>query len=292
MLWLNENELRAVFDHAPLPMHVLGPEGKILWVNSAWRALLGYSKDAALGRTLASIAAPESVEALAAHFRELKAGAIALDTEVALMSASATPVSLSLTSRVFPPAGAGQGFTYSVLFDIRRRKMLEFELTGMTMKDYLTGAYNRRAAMEIVNTEISRVDRYGGDLSVLMVDVGGMQRINRVYGSRAGDAVLVRVAEVVGMHKRASDSICRYGGDEFLVILPGTDADGAVTYAERLAPAVKVSLDDGSAISLFLSVGVAEFNDEVLDADALVANAESALAEASAAGGGLILYGG
>ncbi len=127
--------------------------------------------------------------------------------------------------------------------------------------DELTGAYNRRFGLLRLREEFSRALRTGTPLSILMLDLDHFKRVNDTYGHAAGDLVLKMVAQVIRKSVREEDIVCRYGGEEFLVILPGAEKEGAVLVAERLRTAVEeqVIMYGGQAIRITVSIGVAGY---------------------------------
>jgi diguanylate cyclase (GGDEF)-like protein/PAS domain S-box-containing protein len=112
------------------------------------------------------------------------------------------------------------------------------ELQALAMTDPLTGCLNRRSFFAQFDTHWSAAERYGHGLSCVMVDVDFFKKINDQHGHAAGDVVLERVANVLKSLLRGSDLICRYGGEEFCVLLPHTDARGALEVAERFRHAI------------------------------------------------------
>jgi len=158
-------------------------------------------------------------------------------------------------------------------------------LERLARTDDLTGALNRRAVLARLAEEARRQDRYGGDLSILMLDLDHFKRINDTYGHLAGDEALTHVGATLAEALRATDALGRYGGEEFLVLMPGTDLAGA----RRLAERVRWSLSSapltlaGERVRLTCSVGVAAASGRCAP-DALLAAADRALYQAKEAG--------
>lgn len=146
----------------------------------------------------------------------------------------------------------------------------------------LTGLYRREAVLEILDREWSRAQRYDRPLSIALVDLDRFKEVNDRHGHLAGDAVLQRVAHELKSVLRDSDFIGRYGGEEFLIVLPETPLQGARLFAEKLREylaGVEIPLDSGSVVRLTLSAGVAgrESVPGALRARALLAAADEAL---------------
>ena len=133
------------------------------------------------------------------------------------------------------------------------------ELALLASQDALTGALNRRAFMIDAHREFSRVRRYGGELSCLMFDLDHFKSINDSYGHAAGDLALTTAAGFIRTRLRTPDLFCRWGGEEFVMLLPGTDLDGAVHLAESLREGLsRLELEtEGLCFTLTASFGVA-----------------------------------
>ncbi len=151
-----------------------------------------------------------------------------------------------------------------------------------SITDALTGLKNRRALLERLGEEVSRSQRYGGPLSLVMIDVDQFKPFNDTFGHPAGDAVLEQVARVLGDHSRATDFVARYGGEEFAILLPSTDREGALVLAERFRRAVEGA--GWLQRDVTVSVGVATMTGAEAGAASLVALADEALYRAKEAG--------
>ena len=153
--------------------------------------------------------------------------------------------------------------------------------------DPLTGIANRQAVLTRVEEELARASRYKRQLSVIIVDLDHFKRLNDSHGHLAGDIILRNVAQLLAANVRAVDLAGRYGGEEFLIVLPETDPDAAASLAEKLRRIVggsEVRLADGEAATVTLSAGVAGGPGDVLKLDALIRDADAALYSAKALG--------
>jgi len=149
--------------------------------------------------------------------------------------------------------------------------------------DYLTGLSNRRHFLEQAETELARVLRYGGELSILMLDIDHFKQINDTYGHKVGDMVLQKLAAVCHSTLRDVDIIGRIGGEEFAVVLPETDQGEALEAAERLRAALaaaRVPLSSGLPLQFTASLGVATLKDSDTNIDTLLSQADQALYQA------------
>jgi diguanylate cyclase (GGDEF)-like protein len=152
--------------------------------------------------------------------------------------------------------------------------------------DDLTGLENRRAVEEKLRRELARAERYNGELCLVFVDLDNFKDINDRHGHPVGDLVLAAVAETLGETMRDIDTAGRWGGEEFALVLPGTDAVGGAAVAERARAAVaarQILAPDGGTVAVSASFGVAAFPGSS-DFDSLVAAADEALYRAKRSG--------
>ncbi len=154
----------------------------------------------------------------------------------------------------------------------------------LAFRDGLTGVFNRRYFETRLIDEVTRAARYGGGVSVLMIDLDHFKRINDEFGHLLGDDVLRTISEIFVRQLRKIDVVCRYGGEEFAVILPTTQGVSAATVAEKLRRAVANAKLPGVHYPVTISVGVAEFPGNGIQRDDIVGAADSALYSAKAAG--------
>ena len=152
--------------------------------------------------------------------------------------------------------------------------------------DGLTGLANRRQCEDQLASELARVERFGGPLAVVLADLDNFKAVNDRFGHATGDVVLREFARTLDEGIRDVDLAGRWGGEEFLLILPGTDLSGAALVAERIraARAERVVLSaEGDPIRVTASFGVAAFP-EVQSVEGLLAAADGALYQAKGAG--------
>ncbi len=157
-------------------------------------------------------------------------------------------------------------------------------------RDVLTGLYNRGHLDEVLEVEFDQASRQGWPLTLGFVDLDHFKSVNDRYGHVAGDRVLARMAEVLGSQLRAGDLAVRYGGEEFVVLLPGVSGATAAGVFERVRRALEravPTLDDGTAVAVTASIGVASHMDGALRRacpQELVQAADAALYAAKRAG--------
>ena len=177
---------------------------------------------------------------------------------------------------VFFPAFIAMGFVlYSagqikeLESEIKKRKKTEEALINsekkfrkLSITDELTGLFNVRYFFNELKVEIDRADRYSNPLSIFFVDINDFKNYNDTYGHLEGDQVLRKIGQTIQSCMRGPDSAYRYGGDEFVGILPETREQGAAIVTERIRKIVKAHKffpNPDTAVSMTVSVGVAEY---------------------------------
>lgn len=161
------------------------------------------------------------------------------------------------------------------------------ELERLARTDELTGVANRRYLMECLEQEFARSQRYQRPFSLLMADLDHFKRINDSYGHQVGDDVLVRTAAAMRSTLRQNDIVGRYGGEEFALMLPETEVEGALTVAERCRQMIEELVVEvqGVRVPVTASLGLATNpSASIASVDALMRVADGALYEAKRAG--------
>jgi diguanylate cyclase (GGDEF)-like protein len=171
-------------------------------------------------------------------------------------------------------------------FMLLHKERAEGEAARLATMDPLTGAYNRRTFHEIAERELSRARRAGQPLSIIVLDIDHFRAVNERHGNRVGDLALQCVADLARGALRKEDMLVRYGGEEFLVLLPGAGLDDVAQIGERIRRAVgETSVVEGEQrISVTVSLGGATYGDGAASAEQLVARADAALYGAKAEG--------
>lgn len=171
--------------------------------------------------------------------------------------------------------------------DVTERRALLSRLEQQSHTDKLTGLHNRGHFCSLTELELARVGRYGGTLSMLMFDIDGFKEIDDRYGQKAGDLVLIGLAETCRATLREMDIAGRLGGEEFAILLPETDGPKAIEAAQRLRLAIaanQTELPDGSSLAITASFGVTSVDGRQIDLDALMHELDAALEDAKSAG--------
>lgn len=160
------------------------------------------------------------------------------------------------------------------------------EIYRMTIIDGLTGVFNKRYFLEALEKEMSRAQRYGRPLSILMFDIDHFKRVNDNYGHLAGDYVLQALARLISTRARREEIFARYGGEEFVILLPETQNDGAMELAEQLRKRVAsyTFVFEGEEIPVTVSIGVATIQGDGISETELIRRADEKLYQAKAEG--------
>ena len=177
-------------------------------------------------------------------------------------------------------------FALSLSFVILGNESLSHELARQARTDALTGCLNRGTLEELAKREAARARRHDRLLSLALIDVDHLKAINDEHGHAAGDAALRHVGRVFAQAVRAQDLFGRYGGDEFLLVMPETGKADAVAACERVCRAVKSAIVDhgGVRLAITVSVGVATTRGNAADVAGLLSAADAALYAVKAGG--------
>lgn len=161
------------------------------------------------------------------------------------------------------------------------RSNLYKEMEHMSITDGATGLFNQRYFFQQLQKEISRAQRYGNPLSLLIIDIDLFKTYNDKFGHVTGDKVLFELAQLIRQNVRSFDIVCRYGGEEFTVILPETGIEGAVVLAERLRAMVEkfpfTDAHETRTEPVTISIGAASYPAHASDPDGLIRAADMAL---------------
>lgn len=178
----------------------------------------------------------------------------------------------------------------AAVFNFGFMTLVTYRLVGrlrdLSQRDALTGLFNRRAMEQSLSVEWQRWRRSGSRFALVALDLDHFKRVNDQHGHPSGDAVLVETARRLMHHARAADVVARTGGEEFLIMLPDTDLDGARIVADRLLMDLRDHPVEHGALRLAVtaSVGVARAEAEDVDVNAVVARADRALYRAKREG--------
>jgi len=291
-LWERERILSAITDSARDAIVMLDGQGKVVFWNPAAEQLFGYSREEVLGRELHRLLVPNeelyrACKKALKHFQLTGEGNIVgktIEFKGRHKDGQEIYVELSLSPLKIKDAWHAVG----ILRDISERKKMEEQLYRLSITDPLTNVYNRRFFMQMLKQEIQRAQRTGRSFSVIMLDLDHFKSVNDRFGHAAGDLVLKTIAEAVSKRIRKTDSLARWGGEEFIILLPETPVDGATNLAEELCASLS-SLTVPGVGHVTASFGVAGYvpSDTV---DTITMRADNMLYEAKTAGRNCVRY--
>lgn len=174
----------------------------------------------------------------------------------------------------------------AIVRDISENKKTEEELLRLASTDPLTGALNRREFTALAERDALRAQRYNRPLSILMFDLDHFKRLNDTYGHAAGDKALQRFTTICCNALRTVDIFGRWGGEEFVALLPETDSAGAANIAERLRKSVADNSFEfgGHKIGFTVSIGIAQYRSTETSVEGPLSRADQAVYDAKKAG--------
>ena len=229
----------------------------ILYVNPGFTRMTGYRLDEVIDCNPRFMQGPKTDRAVIRRLREN-----CLNGEVFLGSTvnyrkDGKPFDIEWT--VAPIRDESGTITHfmAIQRDVTEREAMRHRLEYLARHDALTGLFNRQYTQKLLEQEIERCERYGTALSVLVLDIDHFKRVNDTHGHACGDVTLQHVAQLVADRIRTNDIVGRWGGEEFLVLLPHTTLDGAVEAAECLRAQIE-QLEPEDAPAVTISIGAAE----------------------------------
>ena len=281
----SEARLRTAFDAAPIGMAEVGVDGRFLRVNPALCDLLGYSAHVLEQLNPAELSHPDDAAMVRSAIGALARGAAsANEAEYQFMHAAGHTIWANVHAVAVRRADGTTDHLLAHFVDVTDRKRFEQELQRLADHDPLTGLLNRRGFERELDRELAYAARYGRSGAVLMLDIDYFKAVNDQLGHAAGDQVMIGVACVLrGL--RATDTVARMGGDEFMVLLPRVTMPEAEHVAATIVNGVREAFPPGDrGAPVTVSVGVAMIGDADIGGAELLMNADRALYSAKRAG--------
>ncbi|MBL8099715.1 MAG: GGDEF domain-containing protein [Anaerolineales bacterium] len=289
-----------VMDHIPQLVVVLGADDLIVDVNEVAETWTGISKDEMLGKD------PLQIFKEWPQFLNRMLVTEETSEEVTLPGDPIRIVELMVIPIKNKTDGKLNGRAI-VAHDVTERKQAENDLTDMNeilwgkieeveslraqlqeqaIRDPLTGLFNRRFFSEALEKEFSKAARENSSLSVILLDVDHFKKFNDTYGHKCGDFVLQSLAKFLNENVRKGDIICRFGGEEFVILMPNADTNAAQERAELLRKEFENMLFeyDDKKLKCTFSAGVASFPSHALQSELLLSLADQALYQSKANG--------
>ncbi len=284
----SEERLRFMTENTHDVVWQLDRDLRFTFVNGADERMRGFRREEVIGSTLNQQLTPSSRVTLAQATERQMASAHSRGEsfEVEMLCKNGGRVWVEINSTPIRDAVNQLSGYIGVARDATQRREANKKLHEQIIRDPLTGLFNRRYLDESLERELSRAKRDGLPLSLLMVDIDYFKKLNDTYGHQAGDEVLKRLGELVGKGARSGDLPCRYGGEEFLLVLPTMSLESAVERADqwRIAFANERIAFADTFLSATLSVGVASFPSHGSTCDELIRAADQALYAAKHSG--------
>ena len=282
-------------DGSPTPTFVLDREHRVVFWNRACVELTGVSRLEMVGSTeiwkpfyprarpvLADLILSENLALLSGLYGEKKLRAYpllkgAFEAEDYFEALGGKSRHLHFMSApIYDQDGELWGAIES-LQDMTEHKALEARLSELATVDGLTGVFNRQYLEKKLEEEVSKARRYGDHLGMILLDIDQFKEINDHYGHLVGDQVLKKTAEIIKSCLRTTDTVARFGGDEFVIILPRTDGDQLASVRERLEVMMKhLTVQDQEGRNCTFSVSLGDHTDN-RDYDQILRKADAAM---------------
>lgn len=291
----SERRLSSILDNVELISIMLDHEARLTYCNDYLLRISGWQREEIIGRRWEEVFRPvQTGDQMRTFFPDLLAdrpGARHHESRIVMRNGELRTIFWNNTALRSPDGGIVGAA--SVGQDITERKQSEEELQALqqllreqAIHDPLTGLYNRRYMDEVLARELIVAERKGRSVSAIMGDLDHFKLVNDRHGHRAGDEVLRTFGALLKANSRGSDIDCRYGGEEFLLLLPDMNEQSARARAEtlRVALASTPVPFEGSVITVTGSFGVACFPKHARTGDNLIAAADKALYAAKEAG--------
>ncbi len=238
--WLLEPHTQALFMHFPLPLAILGKDGKIKQLNHSFNA--NFSATCLKSENLHEILQESDEDCTSFHCQECNA-------EIFVRMVSVGDHKILVLEK------SEQDDHASELAALHQRVM---ELEKISVSDRLTGAWNRAHFDRVIAIELSRSSRYRQAVSLIFFDIDHFKRVNDTFGHAVGDIVLCELVKVINANIRASDMLFRWGGEEFVILATSTNYQSAAKLAEILRS--KIAEHPIESVGLItISLGVAEY---------------------------------
>jgi diguanylate cyclase (GGDEF)-like protein/PAS domain S-box-containing protein len=280
----SEEQYRLLFERNLAGVYRAVESGKLVDCNDACAHILGYATRRELldaGDIL--YAHPHERDSMVRRLREH--GAI-VNEEVELCAKDGKTVWALENVRRLPAEGDAPPMLEGILLDITDRKRSERDIAYKAYHDQLTGLPNRALFLDRLDVALAQARREGTSLAVMFLDLDDMKSINDTFGHVVGDRVLTAVGERLVSVVRGGDTVARVGGDEFLVLLAGSDAEAADLVPRKILERISEPLTiDRDSLYLTTSIGVASYPGDGEDAETLIRNADGAMYRVKEAGG-------
>jgi len=220
----------AIFDLSSNLFCIATPDGRVIQLNKSWMDVLGWNNEELLNQSLLKYIHPDDKDLLSKEMKKIKKGYTLENFQSRYLCKNGGHKWLEWNSFTSP----GDKDIVVSARDITQEKIHSEELERLATQDELTSIHNRRNILNIFSKELSRAQRFNLHLGIFMIDIDHFKDINDRYGHQKGDEILKKVTNYFLETLRDIDSIGRYGGDEFIVILPESNKDATIKVAQRM----------------------------------------------------------
>ena len=270
-----EERYRRIFERNLTGLYIAEQDGRIVDCNDACASIFGFSSRQEL------LDHHERAEMITRHFHDVAAGESNSNfgAEHHIHRFDGKPGWVLSMVRPVPNNGDGTTILEGAVVDITHRKLADERIEFLAYYDSLTSLPNRTLLQDRLSKALASARRHREKLAVLFLDVDGFKTINDSLGHSFGDLLLQQLATRIQSCAREQDTVCRLGGDEFLVVLGSVEEDlDAAVAAERIARAVNTPFDiQGQTLSVTCSIGISMFPDHGEDAETLIKSADAAM---------------
>jgi len=273
-------------DTMPSPVFFKDENGCYMGCNTAFEQYIGIERQNLIGRSVYDISPKDLADKYFAADQALFDQRGTQTYEAAVSYADGSRHDVVFYKATFNKADGGLGGLVGVILDISERKRMEQAIWQEANYDALTGLPNRRLFRDRLSEEVKRAQRSGHELALLFIDLDRFKEVNDTLGHDVGDQLLVQAGQRICAALRASDTVSRQGGDEFVVILPDIANQAAASFiAQDIIQTLACPFDlDGHQAFVSASVGIAFFPDDSLECETLVSYADQAMYAAKAHG--------
>lgn len=280
-------ELSDLYEHAPCGYHSLDARGHFIRINQTELEWLGYVAEEVIGQPFVNFLTANSQLRFTEFFDLLKTEQEIDNIVLEMQCKDGSTFYVSTSATSLKDQAGHFAIARTSVFDITDRIQLEKKLEKLANIDALTNISNRRHFYERGELEFKRAVRYQHALAVLMFDIDHFKKVNDTYGHDGGDVVLKQLAKTVHDSLRDLDVFARFGGEEFIALLPELSAEQATLVAERLRQQIAdmpVVMPSGETTTITVSIGFAMLTAQDEQLDAFIKKADLALYQAKEQG--------
>jgi len=288
----NEIFFSKVVELAADAILAINKDIKLIYLNKEAEKMFGYSQGEIIGRHLNILIPLEFRAVHDNHIRKfLEEDTVARlmndrqNVEVKGLRKNGSQFFAEISILKIP--GEEETILAAIIRDISHSKELENKLRDFAEHDALTGIMNRRVIEDTIKKDIERASRYNKPLSLLMMDIDYFKKVNDTFGHDVGDSVLKHLTDISKRNLREVDSFGRWGGEEFVVLLPEIDLNGARVVAEKLRTSIEktpLKINENEKVSYTVSIGGVTFNQSMKSWETLFKLADDALYQAKEQG--------